>query len=74
MGPLSKVVDKAVFLWVVVDVCDQPAQLRVRGDANAAKRPLEERSSPTVRLVERLGVRVKEVGKGLAGGPGRFAI
>ena len=66
IGPIGKVGDETVLLWILVDVDDESNEIGFRGHWYSAKWTLKERAGPMIGFVDRVGVGVKEVGKGLA--------
>lgn len=58
MGPIPKIVHKAVFLRILVDVGDQVQEMSIRGHQHAAERVLEQAPGARIRLYASCSSRV----------------
>ena len=67
VGPVAKVIYKAVLLGILMDVDHQVSKVSVGRDLDATKRSLKKRTRAVVGLVECLGVSIEKVGKVLTG-------
>ncbi len=65
--PIAKIGDKAMFLWILVNVSYQLNKISIGGDFNAAEGVLEETSSASVGFVNCLGVGVEKIAELLTG-------
>lgn len=66
VGPVGEIIDKVVFLRIAVDVGDEGGEIAVRGDGFAAKWVFKGASGTAVRFIDRLGIRIAQIAKGLA--------
>ena len=61
--PIAKIIHKPMFLGILVNVCNDAPELAVVFDHNAPKWVLEQTACSSIRLIDRFGIGVVEVGK-----------
>jgi len=67
IGPATEIVNETVFLWVLVDVCDQLSKVGIRGYWDATEWVLKETAGTLIGFVDRFGIGVEQIAELLAG-------
>ena len=65
--PVAKVVYKAVFLRITVNIRNQVHKISIASDRNAAERMLKQTASPAIGFIDRFCIGITQIAKYLAG-------